>query len=205
MTGRYPRIFLFAIFAASMLLSAVYAGRHLYIRHVGITLRTDREFEPKKMLFHLQNDPRWASEPIGRSASTMGEAGCLLACVASAMTDLGVEVTPAQLNANLTSADGFSHDRLVWNRIGNAIPEFDYTYSRIFGAGRIQKDLERGLLPIVNVRYFKTGVTHWVVIVGAGGGEFLCLDPADRSRAPLPLSRHGKVYAYRVIRRRSPP
>lgn len=180
-----------------------YVAAHLYIKNVGIFLHPNGDVEPRKIVFHLQNDPRWSSERIGRSGSTMGGAGCLLACIASTMTALGIpDTTPDRLNARLTQEDGFSGDRLIWNRISAAVPEADYAYSRIFGAGRIHRDLERGLLPIVNVRYFRTGITHWIVIVGAQNGEFLCMDPADRSRTPQPLSRHGKVYAYRVILRR---
>lgn len=51
----------------------------------------------------------------------------------------------------------------------------------------------------MNVKYYKTGVTHWVLIVGAKDGEFFICDPMDDGYSTKLLSEHGKVYAYRVI------
>jgi len=56
----------------------------------------------------------------------------------------------------LTEKDGFLGVDLIWYKINEAIPEVDYRYSRIFNSKTIEKDLERGLLPIVNARYHKT-------------------------------------------------
>lgn len=53
----------------------------------------------------------------------------------------------------------------------------------------------------MNVKYHKTGITHWVLIVGAHEGEFTICDPLDDGHSTRLSSDHGKVYAYRVIER----
>jgi len=39
--------------------------------------------------------------------SKMGNTGCLISCVATAITNLNVPITPKELNAALTEKDGF--------------------------------------------------------------------------------------------------
>jgi hypothetical protein len=80
-------------------------------------------------------------------------------------------------------------------------PEIDYQYARVFSSKNIEGDLAQGLLPIVNVKYYGSGVTHWVIVIGAKDGEFLIYDPANADKKPMNLSVHGKVYAYRVMGR----
>lgn len=96
----------------------------------------------------------------------------------------------------------FSRADLIWYKINEAVPEVDYRYNRIFNSRTIENDLKKGLLPIVNVRYLGTGVTHWVLIVGAKDGEFIICDPMDDGYSTRLLSEHGNVYAYRVIEKK---
>ena len=75
----------------------------------------------------------------------------------------------------------------------------NYSYSRVFSSRTIENDLRNNRLPIVNVRYNGTGITHWVIIVGAKDGNFFIFDPLNKNETPIPLHMHGKVYAYRVL------
>ena len=88
---------------------------------------------------------------------------------------------------------------VVVNDTSEAVPQADYKYSRIFSSSTIEKDLKAGLLPIVNVKFHGGGVTHWVLIIGANDEDFLVCDPLNSNMEPIPLSVHGKVYAYRAI------
>jgi len=185
-----------AITGAAMV---VYVARVLYIREYGVELKPAREHEVIEVQYYLQNDPEWSSDIIGGSNRKMGSTGCLIACVASAITDLGVPVTPGEVNQKLTEAGGFQDADLIWYKINEAFPEISYTYSRVFSSAMIEKDLESGLLPIVNVRLNRTGITHWLLIIGGKDGEFLAYDPLDASKEPINLSRHGNVYSYRVL------
>jgi hypothetical protein len=44
-----------------------------------------------------------------------------------------------------------------------------------------------------------SGISHWVLIIGADAGDFLIYDPLNKEKAPIPLSTHGNVYSYRVL------
>ena len=44
-----------------------------------------------------------------------------------------------------------------------------------------------------------SGATHWLLVIGAKNGEFSIYDPLSKNKEPIPLSAHGKVYAYRVL------
>lgn len=180
---------------------AFYVGRVYYIKKTGINLVPTKDHPVRKMNYYRQNDPEWKNDNIGKSNRKMGSTGCLVSCVATAITQLGSQVTPAELNNRLTQAEGFQGADLIWYKINEAFPDITYRYSRIFNSKTIERDLEKGLLPIVNVKYHRTGVTHWVLIVGAKDGEFIICDPLDDGYSTRLLSDHGKVYAYRVIER----
>ena len=162
-------------------------------------LKPSRDFEIHNVQYYLQNDPEWTNDLIGDSSSRMGGRGCLIACVSSAITDLGVPISPQEFNAKLTDVDGFQGDSLIWYKINEAFTEVDYKYTRVFSRVTIENDLKSGLLPIINVKYKGTGITHWLLIVGTKDGEFLVYDPLVATKEPIDLSVHGKVYAYRVL------
>ena len=181
--------------------SAVYVARVYHIKAIGVTLTPTGDHEIINVRYYLQNDPEWGGDKIGGSGSSIGGAGCLVTCVASAITDLGVPVTPKDVNARLTEVGGFDGGDLIWYKINEAFPEIDYRYSRTFSGATIERDLESGLLPIVNVRFGGHGMTHWLLIIGASDGEFLAFDPLNADKEPIKLSKHGKVHAYRVLTR----
>ena len=195
---RWTKI-LIAVAIIVVVVLASYAGRVQYTKTTGIILTPSQDFESKEIQYFLQNDPDWASDRIGDSASPLGGAGCLIACVASAICDLGVETTPKEVNAKLTGVDGFQGSELIWYKINEAYDGVDYKYSRVFSRATIERDLKAGLLPIVNVKMHGNGITHWLLIIGAKDGEFLVFDPLNREKQPIALSTHGRVYAYRVL------
>jgi hypothetical protein len=187
------------IILIAAILFAFYVGRAYYIKHFGINLVPKKDYPVQVSSYYRQNDPKWKDIEIGASKRKMGSTGCLISCVATAISELSSSVTPEGFNTKLTEVDGFQGADLIWYKINEAYPDINYRYSRIFSNKTIESDLEKGLLPIVNVRYKKTGVTHWVLIVGAKDGEFIICDPLDDGFSSRLLSEHGKVYAYRVI------
>jgi len=176
-----------------------YGAGHYYIKNYGLSLKPAKDFKARPVAYYLQADPQWGRDRIGQTQSTMAGEGCLISCVASAAEAMGFRTTPKELNQKLAEAKAYAGDRLVWNKIGTAVPGLGYSYKRLFTSSTIEKDLADGKLPIVNVRFLGDGVTHWVLITGAKDGDFLIYDPANRQKEFLPLSIHGKVYAYRVL------
>ena len=203
LASRRAKIVLAACLAILLLAALCLGGYLLAYRNIqnnGITLSASRDIAPPAVEVYLQNDPTWAGDTIGNSTTTLGSAGCLISCAAMAISQFGSRVTPAQVNQAMTAVDGFDYDEFLWYRVKEAFPGLDYRYQRVFDSGTIERDLEDGLLPIVKVRYHGNGAQHWLLVVGAAGGEFLVIDPLDTGRQPVPLNgTHGRVYAYRVL------
>lgn len=182
------------------LVLGTYVARVMYIRTVGINLVPIKDYEIVSLPYYQQNDPRWSSEKIGSSSSSMGGEGCLVSSVANAMSYMGQDVNPQAVNESLSEIDGFDGPNLIWYKINQSYPEIDYKYSRTFSNKTIEDHLKNGRLPIVKVRYKGLGIYHWVVIVGAKDGEYLIADPLSKVTEPAQLSTHGgRIYAYRVL------
>lgn len=196
---RAALIIMAVLIIASAAAGGYYVLRAKHISNNGIKLIPARDYEIHEVEYYLQNDSLWTGDKIGQTHQTLGGAGCLISCAASAITDLGFEMTPAELNKKLTDVDGFSGANLIWYKIHEAVPEVNYTYSRIFSAKTIEHDLAQGRLPIVNVKYRGGGVSHWVIIIGAEENDFIVYDPLVSEKTPIPLSDHGKVYSYRAL------
>ena len=56
---------------------------------------------------HLQKDKRWAADQFDASSGMLGSDGCLVTSVATACSNLGVKLTPKELNERLKQADGY--------------------------------------------------------------------------------------------------
>jgi hypothetical protein len=65
-----------------------------------------------------QRDARWAGQTLGTGAPSIGQAGCLLSAVASALCDMGISTDPGRLNAWLTAFNGYyAGNELVWAKL----------------------------------------------------------------------------------------
>jgi len=187
------------LFIICLVFAAGYSGAVIYIKKHGINLKPSREYEPSSHIkIFMQNDSQWAEDSIGKSHYKMKSHGCLVSVIASVCEYHGVNMDPGKLNEVFTKNGVYTKDgNVIWYKINSAIPTIDYKYRRIFSRKLIEKDLEKGLLPVVMVKYRGSGIHHWVSIVGASNGEFLIVDPL--SSEIIPLSVHGRVYAYRVL------
>lgn len=152
---------------------------------------------------HLQKDKRWAADQLGPSTGTLGSHGCLVSSVAMACTDLGVELTPKELNERLKQADGFlPQGWVVWNAIPRVTDnKLTAEYHPASSHKIMDAALAHGAYPVV--KYFLLGgIQHWCVIVGKEGQEYLARDPLRDDKEPVKLSElTAKVYAVRAIRR----
>lgn len=172
----------------------------LRIRILGISLKPTEDIPLRQITYYFQKDPRWREDIIGTSNSTIGKEGCVITCVSIAVSDLeNKTVTPQDFNQMMTRINGYEDASLLWYKISEAIPSLGYRSEREFSRDTVEDDLKGSRLPIVKVKRYGIVGTHWVIIVGAQNGQFLVSDPLNEDNQPIPLSKYGRVYAYRVI------
>lgn len=151
----------------------------------------------------LQKDKRWAGDQLGPSTCTLGSHGCLVSSVAMACSNLGVKLTPKELNERLKKADGYlPQGWVVWKAIPRVTGQkLTADYHSHPSHAVIDAALEVGAFTVV--KYFLPGgIQHWCVIVGKEGREYLARDPLRDDAQPVKLSElTAKIYAVRVVRK----
>lgn len=152
---------------------------------------------------YLQTDPQWAAETIGGSGEPLRWVGCTICCLSMALAHHGVIEDPAGLNRKLKEADGYTYRgwvkwdalrRITADRVRVMLPQ-NPSYRDIDAA------LAEGNPVLVKV-LLRSGVQHWVLIVGRDQKEYLIKDPLGDGRSLQALSSLGSdVLAVRVVRR----
>ena len=133
-----------------------------------------------------QQDPRWASDRLGKTRDTMGSDGCLVTAAAMALTNLGFSTTPKDLNARLTKTDSYTKNGwLIWDGIrrvtdGRAVA----TYFDAVDAPTIDACMAAGDYPLVQF-YLPNGRSHWAMIVKHDARGYHMRDPLRTSQKPL--------------------
>jgi hypothetical protein len=127
-----------------------------------------------------QNDPRWADDELGPAQSTMGEEGCAVSSAAMVLAYYGQDIDPGRLNAFLSESDGYTPQGwLYWEKAAEFHPGLArHAYEDLPSYYLIDSNLERGNPVIVRI-HLDNGVTHFVVIVGKDGFDYLIQDPAS--------------------------
>ena len=138
-----------------------------------------------------QADPRWANDPLGPAPSTMGEEGCAVSSAAMVLSYYGRDIDPGRLNAFLSNNGGYTPQGwLFWEKAaeyqqrtatgdkqqGGALVR--KAYEDLPSYYLIDSNLVRGNPVIVRV-HLPNGVTHFVVIAGKAGFDYLIQDPAS--------------------------
>jgi hypothetical protein len=127
-----------------------------------------------------QDDPRWADDQLGPAPSTMGEEGCAVSSAAMVLAFYGQDVDPGRLNAFLTSFGGYTPEGwLYWEKAADFHPGLvRHAYEDLPSYFLIDSNLERGNPVIVRI-HLPNGITHFVVIAGKDGFDYLIQDPAS--------------------------
>lgn len=187
-------------FGIFFFLFAVYVAAAFYIENIGITLKTDENFDYYSKVEHfLQTDPKWASLKLGTSNYTLAQQGCTITDVAMVLNYLGYKTNPQILNQQLTENSAYTENgNLLWFKLEDLYP-VKYKHRRVFSSKTIENSLRSEILPIVRVKLAEGELEHWVLIVGADGEDFLVMDPLNKNKTVKKLVEYGKVYAYRAI------
>jgi hypothetical protein len=144
--------------------------------------------------FH-QAEEKWRDDPLGGvpENGTLGGEGCAVAAAAIVFKFYGIDVDPQQLNWFLTAADGYTERGwLYWDRAAWFAPDrVRHVYEDLPSYQLIDSNISRGNPVIVRVR-LPGGVTHFVVIAGKDGFDYLIADPgAGAARGLYPLRELG--------------
>jgi Peptidase_C39 like family len=153
-----------------------------------------------------QDDPRWNEELLGSGPTTVGEEGCAVSSAAMVLAFYGVDVDPGRLNRFLQTQGGYTEQGwLYWEKAaefppGKAVKKYEDVPSYFL----IDSNLLSGNPVIVRIR-LASSATHFVVIVGKRGFNYLIQDPASGGTGGIyPLRRLTKrIEALRFYERRS--
>jgi hypothetical protein len=140
----------------------------------------------------LQGDTRWGGDSLGETSDSLADVGCAVASSAMALASRGVDTDPGRLNAFLQKTEGgyTPEGWIYWDkaaevdpeRVGTLLPHYEDAPSHFL----IDWNLLRGNPVIARVRY-PSGVTHFVVICGKQGFDYIVRDPGEGGRAGLTL------------------
>jgi len=158
-----------------------------------------RRLELKVPIFR-QADDRWRNDLLGDTQASLAAEGCAVASAAMVLASYGVDTDPGRLNKLLTESDGYEGQGwLKWEtaaevtgNIARKAYEADPSYQLL------DENLARGNPVIVRLRT-QGGVTHFVVIAGKEGYDYLTRDPgAGAAKGLYPLREFGsKIEALR--------
>ena len=154
-----------------------------------------------------QNDPLWASHPLGATPSTLGAEGCAVASAAMVLAGYGAATDPGKLNAFLTALPGgyTPEGWIYWEKAAEIepalIPQLLPHYEDKGSYFWIDWNLFQGNPVIVRLRY-ENGITHFVVVVGKQGYDYMVLDPGHGfAKGVYPLREFGSdIEAVRFYR-----
>lgn len=151
------------------------------------------------IVYYRQDDSSWADEYLGDSKYTLSSSGCLVSCIACALTmEYNTEETPSTLNARLSS-DGVydSEGNMQWEGLRRSTG-YQVDLPSDISADVIDSYLSQGIYPIVRVRMYALGNVHYVLIVKAENGRYWCMDPLRDELTDL--SDYGsRIYAIRCV------
>jgi hypothetical protein len=163
-------------------------------------------FIPGKILIpgphFLQADPRWGEDRLGPTQEPLASVGCAVTSAAMVLAGYGMETNPGSLNAFLQSLpDGYTPQGwLYWEKAArpDLLPHYEDAPSYFL----IDKNLLAGNPVIVRLRY-PSGLTHFMVICGKQGFDYLVRDPGPGGlRGVYPLRDFGTpIEALRFYRK----
>ena len=128
----------------------------------------------------LQGDSKWGRDPLGNSVHNLGQVGCAMTSAAMVMRFYGVDTDPGRLNVYLRENGGYDEDNdLIWEGPPTLAPDrVRKVYEDLPSYYLMDSNLLHGNPVIVRLR-LANGVTHFVVVMGKEGFDYLIRDPSS--------------------------
>ena len=147
-----------------------------------------------------QADDRWRKDMLGNTPATLGAEGCAVTSAAMVLASYGIDIDPGRLNRQLTESDGYEGEgHIKWEMAAEVTGNIARkAYEDPPSYRLMDENLARGNPVIVRLR-LESGTTHFVVIAGKGGYDYLTRDPgAGAAKGLYPLKEFGsKIEALR--------
>ena len=130
-----------------------------------------------------QADARWRGDFLGPTSNTLGAEGCAVTSAAMVLAFHGMNVDPQRLNHFLTQSNGYTERGwLHWE----AAAEYEqgkvrHAYEDLPSYRLIDWNLLKGNPLIVRIRRPEGG-THFVLVVGKEGWDYIAQDPGAGGR-----------------------
>ena len=138
----------------------------------------------------LQGDPRWADDHLGATPDSLRDVGCAVASAAMALSTHGVATNPGTLNAFLQKTEGgyTPEGWIYWEKAAEIDPSKTNQllphYEDLPSFFLMDWNLLRGNPVIARVRY-PSGITHFVLVCGKEGFDYLVRDPGEGGEAGI--------------------
>lgn len=149
---------------------------------------------------YRQGDPAWGDDPLGPSDDTLRSAGCAVVSTAMVLSSYGIDTDPQRLNKFLTEAEGYTPQGWIyWEKAAELASDMvRHVYEDLPSYRLIDSNLMKGNPVIVRLRQ-PSGMTHFVVIAGKDGFDYLTRDPgAGAAKGLYALKEYGsKIEALR--------
>ncbi|HEV7402489.1 MAG TPA: C39 family peptidase [Chthoniobacteraceae bacterium] len=147
-----------------------------------------------------QGDPRWRADLLGPTDGTIGAEGCALSSAAMVLAYYGVDTDPHRLNEFLNGHEGYTPEGWIyWEKAAELAPDrVRKAYEDLGSYKLIDQNLQHGNPVIVKLK-LPSGTTHFVVIAGKEGFDYLTRDPGGGGAKGLyPLRELGSpIYGLR--------
>ncbi|MBI5962140.1 MAG: SH3 domain-containing protein [Chloroflexi bacterium] len=139
-----------------------------------------------QLVYYSQQDPKWKQDILGFGdpGDTIGYVGCALTSTAMLISGHGFTETPKSLNQKLKNVNGFYSAGIVWGAVSQVYPQVTVKsniscQNTDAPLGLIDASIAAGQPVIVMVDSTPAPglLTHWVVLYGKEGSDYLMLDP----------------------------
>ena len=155
----------------------------------------------ENVILFRQDDEKWAEDKLGNSAYSMKKSGCLVTCIAAALSMEEMNISPKSLNELFSSEGVYDQEgNLQWEQLRQLDGGGTYEVGVFHSVSEeiLSDCLQKGKFPIVRVRMNGIGNFHYVLVVKLEDGQYFCMDPLKDQLQPL--SHYGnRVFAIRCV------
>ena len=151
---------------------------------------------------YAQADARWGEERLGPTDRTLAAEGCAVSSAAMALGHYGIRATPGELNRFLLENGGFTEQGWIyWEAAAEFVPgRVRHAYEDLPSYRLMDWNLWLKNPVIVRIRR-PAGGTHFVLLVGKVGYEYVALDPGAGGRKVFLSDLQSPVEALRFYKR----